>query len=105
MWGGEIRYLLFFEADEPCSGQPPGWGAQVFVSRNGFHAIGPHLGDHFDKFAWFQEWLALYPRTDYHMANVNWLAPQSQEELDLIMELCPSQPMLAKYYRDKSVFE
>lgn len=107
--GGKIKYMLFFDADESYYGEPQEggvWGMKVFETKNGFHAISGYSGDALDKRIWYEEWKHCYPKSDYQMNNISWLAPHSKKELDFILKICyPAEPLSCKYYRDKAVVE
>ena len=102
---GTVRYLLFFEADEPAV-HPLRRYYRTFPTRNGFHVISRNLGDARLKQVWFDAWKAYYPESDYLLNNWNWLAPHSEAELDYILKVAaPAVPKVVRYYRDKRVFE
>lgn len=110
---GTVRYLLFFEADEPyirfplqaCYGDGSApW--EVFPTRNGFHVIGDYTTSAERKRVFYDDWKAEYPKSDYLLNNWNWLAPHSEAELDYILRVAaPAIPRVVRYYRDKRVFE
>ena len=103
---GRIRYMLFFDADEPFRKSP--WEyTQIFHTPNGFHAIFRTYANFANtKKTWFREWKEYYPDSDYQLNNISWLAPHSREELQFILGICaPSIPLSCKYYRDKAVFD
>jgi hypothetical protein len=113
---GKIRYLMFFEADEPYRGGAYwDWNRRsdivpwkVFKTPNGFHVINSALATPQGKRFWFETWKRRYKHSDYLLDNTNWLAPHSEEELDFIVNLCTNYgvfPNIVRYYRDKAVFE
>ena len=98
--------MLFFDADEPYRGAPKGWVVRIYPTRNGFHAIGVNVVDAYLKWEWWNDWKEIYPDSDYFLANLNWLAPACEEELEFIEWLSAVElPIMSKYYRDKRVFE
>lgn len=102
-----LVYIPFFEADEPFRRPPLPWirKCRVFLTRNGFHAIGLELLDAMGKIEWFEDWKDIYPSTDYRLNNVNWLAPASKDEMNAILSMIREEPLGCAFYRDKAVFE
>lgn len=107
MSDGRVRYLLFFDADEPFHGSPRSFNAyQRFDTPNGFHIVASYLGSPKLKDYWWMSWKCNYPDSDYLLNNWNWLGPHSQRELDYILWVAsPTFPKVVRYYRDKRVFE
>lgn len=101
----EIRYLPFFEADEPYRGGISTMAYSVWPTPNGFHIVGEKLTDAEGKRRWFELWAAQYPSSDYKLNNWNFLRPASFEEAACIFRLAPRKPKMVRYYRDKKVFE
>lgn len=107
-----IRYLLFFESDEPfreLESYNMSFPFRMFHTRNGFHIVGFGVHTAKEKIIFYEQWKALYPKTDYFMYK-SVLRPHSQQELEFIVNQAFSvqlvtEPLLCVYYRDKAVFE
>src|SRR5579863_3240656 len=101
---GKIRYMLFFESDEPFRGGPPFIGPfKLFATRNGWHVVGHELATADEKRIWFAAWKAQYPDSDYKAGNWNWLRPHTREEAVFILSRSRAVPQTCRYYRDKEV--
>ena len=108
-----IRYLLFFESDEPFreleTVRAINFPFRMFYTKNGFHVIGFGVHTAKEKISWFEAWKNVYPNSDYFI-NRSVLRPHSYQELLFITTQAfsvtlLSEPMICVYYRDKAVFE
>jgi hypothetical protein len=102
---GKIRFMLFFESDEPFRGGPAFRPYQLFPTRNGFHVVGYDLAFADEKLEWFRAWKAMYPKSDYLLGSWCFLRPVTKREAAFILSRSPVVPKTCKYYRDKACFE
>lgn len=101
---GKLKYMLFFEGDEAFRGGPFKWTYKLFPTENGWHVVADELGNAESKLEWFACWKALYPDSDYILANWNWLHPHSREEATFILSRSPAEPQTCLYFKDKSIW-
>jgi hypothetical protein len=102
---GKVRYMLFFESDEPFRGGPPWWPYRLFPTKNGWHVVAYGLGTAEDKKKWYACWKELYPESDYLLGNWNWLRPHSRPEATFILSRSKVVPRQTRYYRDKEIWQ
>lgn len=102
---GKVRYMGFFEIDEPFAGGPTVLPYQIFPTKNGCHIVSWELMSAFQKRVWFEAWKEYYPRSDYLLNNWNWLHPHTREETKFILTRSKVEPQTVRYFRDKAVVE
>ena len=102
---GKIRYMMFFESDEPFRGGPNHVGPyRLFPTPNGWHVIGEEIGNSEKKRYWSAAWRECYPESDYcGLGSWMFLRPHTKAEATFILTRSNVEPQTVKYYRDKAV--
>jgi hypothetical protein len=97
------------DVDALFRGLPEGIHANIFQTKNGFHAVAEKIVSLQEKISWFKAWHEKYPESDYPLRSFCWLHPHTREEALFIAELALKANSfdipISEYYRDKAVWE